>query len=128
MCRRGPAGSVLRTGDLRSEPRWPEFNPQAYDATSIQSKMSYPLYREEQDGVVPGINFYSTQSDAFTLWAQTVGLLLATHGPPRRHAVRRGTVHRTGMTTSTGSLDPVGSWGRGVSGDTCPAGAWRDLR
>jgi len=73
------AGSVLRTGDLQAEPRWPEFGPQAYDATGIKSMMSFRLYKEEQDGVV-GINFYSTQSDAFTLWAQTVGLLLATHG------------------------------------------------
>jgi hypothetical protein len=170
--------------------------------------MSFPLYGEEQDGVVTGINFYSTQSNAFTPWAQTVGLLLATHGAlavanaltrrrnadlsralvsnrvrrrsptgRARAAVRRpnpyagvprravrddevgpravedrdvgqreeageagahllhvgtlfveGTVHRTGMMSSTGSLDPVGSWGRGVSGDTCPAGAGRDLR
>ncbi len=74
------AGSVLRTGDLQSEPRWPEFGPQAYDATGIQSMMSFRLYMEEQDGVVTGINFYSTQSEAFTLWSQTVGLLLATHG------------------------------------------------
>lgn len=74
------AGEVLRTGDLRSEPRWPEFGPRAYDAMGVRSMMSFRLYMEEQDDVVTGINFYSTKPDAFSLWAQTIGLLLVTHG------------------------------------------------
>jgi len=42
--------------------------------------MAFRLYLEEQDDVVTGLNVYSRQADAFTVWAQTVGLLLATHG------------------------------------------------
>lgn len=72
--------AVLRTGDLRLEPRWPEFGPRAYDATGVQSMLSYRLYVEEQDDVVTSLNFYSTEAGAFTMWAETVGLLLATHG------------------------------------------------
>lgn len=74
------AAAVLRTGDLRLEPRWPEFGPRAYDATGVQSMLSYRLYVEEQDDVVTSLNFYSTEAGAFTMWAETVGLLLATHG------------------------------------------------
>lgn len=71
---------VVRTGDLRAEPRWREFGRRASDETGVRSMMAFRLYLEEQDDVVTGLNVYSRQADAFTVWAQTVGLLLATHG------------------------------------------------
>lgn len=72
--------SVFRTGNLRAESRWPEFAPQAYAATGVQSMLSFRLYVEEHDDVTTSLNFYSTEPEAFPLWSQTVGLLLATHG------------------------------------------------
>ena len=72
--------AVFETGDLRSEVQWPEFGPQAFAATGVQSMLSYRLYVEEKADVATSLNFYSTQGKAFDPWAEMVGLLLATHG------------------------------------------------
>jgi hypothetical protein len=71
---------VVRAGDLRGEPRWAELGHRAYDATGVQSMLSFRLYLEEEDDVVTGLNLYSRKVEAFSMWSQTVGLLLATHG------------------------------------------------
>ncbi len=71
---------MFHTGQLRSESRWPQFGPQAFEATGVQSMLSYRLFVEEQGDAVTCLNFYSTKPHAFDLWSQTFGLLLATHG------------------------------------------------
>jgi len=68
------------TGQLQSEARWPQFGPQAFEATGVQSMLSYRLFVEEQDEVLTSLNFYSTKPHVFDLWSQSIGLLLATHG------------------------------------------------
>jgi len=74
------ADGMFHTGELRSEARWPQFGPQAFEATGVRSMLSYRLFVEEQGDAVTCLNFYSTKPHAFDLWSQTLGLLLATHG------------------------------------------------
>lgn len=72
---------VYRTGDLRVDPRWPQFGRRAYDETGVVSMMSYRLFVEEETNVATSLNLYSRQPEAFeSWWSQVVGLLLATHG------------------------------------------------
>ena len=72
-------GQVCRTGDLRTDPRWPEFGWRAFEATGVLSMLSFGLFLEEVDMVV-GLNLYATHADAFDDDAETLGTLLATHG------------------------------------------------
>lgn len=73
------ADQVFRTGDLRTDPRWPEFGHRAYQETGVVSMLSFRLFFET-DTLIAGLNMYSTTVDAFDDYAQTVGTLLATHG------------------------------------------------
>jgi transcriptional regulator with GAF, ATPase, and Fis domain len=70
---------VFRTGDLREDPRWPEFGPQAFAATGVVSMLSFGVFLEAGEQVV-GLNMYATNPDAFDAESETVGTLLATHG------------------------------------------------
>jgi hypothetical protein len=71
---------VFRSGDVAGDSRWPEFGREAAETTGIRSMLSFRLYVEDADDIVTSLNFYSTELDAFDEWAETVGLLLATHG------------------------------------------------
>ena len=44
------ADGMFHTGQLRSEARWPQFGPQAFEATGVQSMLSYRLFVEEDGG------------------------------------------------------------------------------
>jgi len=79
---------MFHTGQLRSESRWPQFGPQAFEATGVQSMLSYRLFVEEQGDAVTCLNFYSTKPHAFDLWSQT-------HRSPAGHARRIGPRQRT---------------------------------
>jgi GAF domain-containing protein len=70
---------LLRTGELREDPRWPEFGRRAWEQGGIRSMLALRLYLEGSD-VLAGLNLYSTQPDAFDQDDETVATLLATHG------------------------------------------------
>jgi hypothetical protein len=70
----------FRTGDLRSDPRWPEFGRRAYQANGVLSMLSVRLYLEDNDQLLVGLNMYSREQDAFDDNAETLAILLATHG------------------------------------------------
>lgn len=76
----GQAGLAVRADDLRHEPRWPEFGARAVEVTGVSSMLSYRLYVEDRADLVTSLNVYSTRVAAFDEWAQTIGLVLATHG------------------------------------------------
>ncbi len=71
---------VFRTGDLRVDPRWPEFGRRAYEVTGVLSMLAIRLYLEDDAEVIAGLNMYSTEVDAFTESDETLAVLLATHG------------------------------------------------
>jgi len=81
--------TCYRTGDLPNEPRWPEFGPRAAAEAGVLSMLSFRMFLEDDD-LIAGLNFYSTQPDAFDDADETLGLLLATHGALALAAVRRG--------------------------------------
>ncbi len=70
----------FRTGDLRSDPRWPEFGRRAFEATGVLSMLSIRLFLEDNDELLVGLNMYSREPDAFGDEAETMGVLLATYG------------------------------------------------
>jgi GAF domain-containing protein len=84
--------STYNAGDLRSDPRWPEFGHRAAEATGILSMLSFRLYQESHRDLIAGLNMYSHQPNAFDAISETIGLLLATHGAAaaaRAHAEQR---------------------------------------
>jgi GAF domain-containing protein len=70
--------SVFRTGDLSSDPRWPEFGQRAAEQEGILSMLSIRLFLENSD-LVAALNLYSTQPAAFCESDETTTMLLATH-------------------------------------------------
>ncbi len=77
------------SGDLANEQRWPGFGKRAADELGVISMLSFRMFLEDDD-LIAGLNFYSSKPDAFDENAQTVGLLLATHGALALSALRRG--------------------------------------
>jgi GAF domain-containing protein len=71
--------NVFLSGDLRSDSRWPDFGPAAFDATGINSVLSIRMVLDDE-GAMAGLNIYARPRDAFSDEAQTLGTLLATHG------------------------------------------------
>ena len=71
---------TYRSGDIAADGRWPEFGPRAFSTTGTRSMMAYRMFFEDDQGVIAGLNLYSTRADAFDDDARAVGLLLATHG------------------------------------------------
>ncbi len=78
----------FRTGDLRSDPRWPEFGRRAYEANGVLSMLSVRFYLEEDDQLRVGLNMYSREPDAFDTNAETMAVLLATYGSLALASVR----------------------------------------
>jgi len=72
--------SRFNAGDLRTDPRWPEFGRRAAETTGILSMYSQRLYMENEHGLIAGLNAYSHQPGAFDEPSETIGLLMATHG------------------------------------------------
>ena len=74
--------TVFRTGDLRSDTRWPEFSRRATHTTDTRSMMSLRLFMQDstEPQVIAGLNLYSTQPDALDEHSQTIATLVATHG------------------------------------------------
>jgi hypothetical protein len=80
--------SVFRTGDVRVDPRWPEFGRRAHEETGLLSMLSVRLFLEDDDQLLVGLNMYSREPDAFDDDSETFGVLLATHGSLALSSVR----------------------------------------
>ena len=68
----GPA--VLRTGDVGVDERWPLYGPRCVETTGIRSMLCLRLPIAGEDHA--GMNFYSSEVDAFTDEDVTAGSLL----------------------------------------------------
>jgi hypothetical protein len=80
--------SVFRAGDLRTDPRWPDFGKRAAEETGVLSMLSFRFYFEDNP-LIAGINFYATTEAAFTDVDEALGELAATHGALVITAARR---------------------------------------
>jgi hypothetical protein len=72
--------TVFNAHDLRVDERWPEFGRQAYELYGIASMLSLRMFFEDEPAVIAGLNMYSSHPGAFDEIAETVALLLVTHG------------------------------------------------
>jgi len=68
---------VSRSGDIGLDLRWPVFGVRASTETGVRSMMSMRLFLEG-DGPTAGLNFYSTQPNAFDA-STLIGGVFATH-------------------------------------------------
>jgi hypothetical protein len=73
-------GTIYRTGDLPTDPRWPVFGPSVFEETGARSLLAFRLFIEINVDVVAALNLYSNAREAFDTSSETIGLLLATHG------------------------------------------------
>ena len=69
---------VYRSGDLRTDTRWPEFGYRAATEVGVNSMLAFRLFLEDDD-TLAGLNFYSTATDAFDGNARMTGSIFATH-------------------------------------------------
>ncbi len=74
--------SMFNTGDLRVDPRWPEFGRRTAEETGILSMLSFRLFFEDAGSaeLLAGLNLYASKPQAFDEVDQTVLGLVATHG------------------------------------------------
>jgi serine phosphatase RsbU (regulator of sigma subunit)/putative methionine-R-sulfoxide reductase with GAF domain len=68
---------VFRTGDLRTEERWPAFSARAAAETGVLSMLSFRLFLDSQ--TLGSLNLYSRRPNAFTGDSQSVGAVFAAH-------------------------------------------------
>jgi hypothetical protein len=71
--------SVFRCDDLRTDERWPQFGRRAAEETGVLSMLSFRMFFEE-DNLIAGLNLYAGKPKAFDDEAETIGLVMATHG------------------------------------------------
>jgi hypothetical protein len=74
--------SLFNAGDLRTDPRWPEFGRRAAEETGILSMLSFRLFFEDADTaeLLAALNLYATKPEAFDEVDETMLGLVATHG------------------------------------------------
>jgi hypothetical protein len=71
--------SVLVTGDVAAEERWPEWSQRVVTEVGVRSVISQRLHLFDDSGVVAGLNLYSDEPAAFDDQSVGMGLVLATH-------------------------------------------------
>ena len=98
---------TFRTGDLRTDPRWPEFGRRAFESTGVLSMLSVRLYLEDDDDLLVGLNMYSRAEDAFDDDAETEAVLLATHGALALSSAR-AREHATNLQAALASRTEIG--------------------
>ncbi|MCW2524736.1 MAG: hypothetical protein JWO63_3071 [Frankiales bacterium] len=69
---------AVRCDDVATDPRWPEFGPQAGSDTEVVSMMSHGLFLEDED-TIGALNLYSRLPAAFAGLELSVLDGLATH-------------------------------------------------
>lgn len=69
-------GVIVRTDDLRSDPRWPRF-AQAAAAEGVRSVLAFPLFTET--GTIGALNIYSRTEATLGMESERIGFLMAAH-------------------------------------------------
>jgi transcriptional regulator with GAF, ATPase, and Fis domain len=71
--------TVILSGDIANDARWPKFGPEATQAAGVNSVLAVRMVFDEDD-MIAALNIYSRAPDAFGPDSVTVASLLATHG------------------------------------------------
>ncbi len=93
--------TVVRTDDLRNEPRWPRYAPAAV-GHGVLSSLSFKLYTA--DRTAGALNLFSFKPDVWDTEAETIGSVFAAHAAAAIMAGR----HTEQMESALSSRDRIG--------------------
>ncbi|MCV7199237.1 GAF and ANTAR domain-containing protein [Mycobacterium angelicum] len=93
--------TVVRSDDLRSERRWPQYAPAAVEL-GVLSSLSFKLYTA--DRTAGALNLFGLQPNVWDTDAETVGAVLAAHAAAAIMAGRHGEQ----MESALASRDRIG--------------------
>lgn len=80
--------AIYRTGDLRSDARWPDFGKRAAEETGVLSMLAFRMFFEDEE-YIAALNLYSMKPDAFSDEDRFTGLVVATYGALAVTSARR---------------------------------------
>jgi GAF domain-containing protein len=93
--------TIVRTDDLRSEPRWPRYAPAAVER-GVLSSLSFKLYTAER--TAGALNLFSFKANVWDTEAETIGSVFAAHAAAAIMAGRHGEQ----MLSALSSRDRIG--------------------
>lgn len=93
--------TIVRTDDLRREPRWPSYAPAAVEH-GVLSSLSFKLYTTER--TAGALNLFSFKADVWDTEAETIGSVFAAHAAAAIMAGRHGEQ----MLSALSSRDRIG--------------------
>lgn len=88
--------TIVRTDDLRNEPRWPRYAPAAVER-GVLSSLSFKLYTAER--TAGALNLFSFRPDVWDTEAETVGTVFAAHAASAIMAGRHGQHMQSALST-----------------------------
>lgn len=88
--------TIVRTDDLRDEPRWPRYAPAAVER-GVLSSLSFKLYTAER--TAGALNLFSFRADAWDTEAETIGSVFAAHAASAIMASRHGQQMQSALST-----------------------------
>ncbi len=93
--------TIVRTDDLRNEPRWPKYAPAAVQL-GVLSSLSFKLYTAER--TAGALNLFSFTAGVWDTEAETIGSVFAAHAAAAIMAGRHGEQ----MQSALSSRDRIG--------------------
>lgn len=93
--------TIVRTDDLRDEPRWPKYAPAAVEH-GVLSSLSFKLYTAER--TAGALNLFSFRPGAWDTEAETIGSVFAAHAASAIMASR----HEQQMQSALSTRDRIG--------------------
>lgn len=87
---------VVRSDDLRTEQRWPQYSPAAVEL-GVLSSLSFKLYTSSQ--TAGALNLFATRAGAFDGNSETMGMVLAAHAAAAILASRHTEQLQSALTT-----------------------------
>ena len=90
------AQTIVRTDDLRHEPRWPQYAPAAVER-GVLSSLSFKLYTAER--TAGALNLFSFRANAWDTEAETIGTVFAAHAASAIMAGRHGQQMQSALST-----------------------------
>lgn len=88
--------TIVRTDDLREEPRWPQYAPAAVNR-GVLSSLSFKLYTA--DRTAGALNLFSFRPDVWDTEAETIGSVFAAHAASAIMASRHGQQMQSALST-----------------------------
>ncbi|MCV7396346.1 GAF and ANTAR domain-containing protein [Mycobacterium paraseoulense] len=90
------AQTIVRTDDLRDEPRWPRYAPAAVEH-GVLSGLSFKLYTA--DRTAGALNLFGFRAAAWDAEAETIGTVFAAHAASAIMAGRHGQQLQSALST-----------------------------